>query len=289
MMNDLQVINNKEIQGMIHEIRGIQVILDKDLVFLYDTETKKINQAVKRNIERFHTEFCFQLTIDEVRDLSLRSQIVTLNKSNNYRGQHIKYLPYAFTEQGVAMLSALLKTEKAVKQSIAIMNAFVMMRRFLSSNLLEQNFYINKKLEHDERIKILEESFSSKTFSNELFFDGQIYDNHSLLLKIINGAKKSIVIIDNYISSELLDILSETNKNVTIYSKNLNNNLINKYNSQYHNVSFKIDNRFHDRFIIIDSKVLYHSGASFKHLGTKCFAISKIDNKDMLNSLLNKL
>ncbi len=122
-----------------------------------------------------------------------------------------------------------------------------------------------------------------------MFFDGQIYDVHSLLLKIINDAKKSIVIIDNYISCELLDILSETNKNITIYSKNLNNTLISKYNSQYHNVSLKIDNRFHDRFIIIDYKELYHCGASFKDLGTKCFAISKIDNKDMLNSLLNKI
>ena len=284
-MNYLQVIDNKKIESMIYEIRGVQVILDKDLAFLYDTETRKINQVVKRNKERFPEEFCFQLNENEYR--SLRSQIVISNEKNNRGG--LRYLPFAFTEQGVAMLSALLKTEKAVKQSIAVMNAFVAMRRFLSSNLLEQNFYKNKILEHDERIKLLEESFSSKTFSNELFFDGQIYDAHSLLLKIINSAKKSIILIDNYISSELLDILSETNKNVTIYSKNLNNNLINKYNIQYSNVSFKIDNRFHDRFIIIDSKVLYHCGASFKDLGTKCFAISKIDNEDMLNSLLNKL
>ncbi len=284
-MNELQVIDNKGIQSMIHEFRGVQVILDKDLAFLYDTETRKINQAVKRNIERFPEEFCFQLNEDEYR--SLRSQIVISNEKSNRGG--VRYLPFAFTEQGVAMLSALLKTEKAVKQSIAVMNAFVAMRRFLSSNLLEQNFYKNKVLEHDERIKILEDSFSSKTFSNELFFDGQIYDAHSLLLKIINGAKKSIVIIDNYISSELLDILSETNKDVIIYSKNLNTNLINKYNSQYSNVSFNIDNRFHDRFIIIDDKTLYHCGASFKDLGTKCFAINKIDNEDMLKSLIDKL
>ena len=284
-MNNLQVIDNKKIESMIYEIRGVQVILDKDLAFLYDTETKKINQAVKRNKERFPEEFCFQLTENEFIDL--RSQIVTSSLSRNWGG--VRYLPYAFTEQGVAMLSALLKTEKAVKQSIAVMNAFVAMRRFLSSNLLEQNFYKNKVLEHDERIKLLEDSFSSKTFSNELFFDGQIYDAHSLLLKIINSAKKSIVIIDNYISSELLDILSETNKNVTIYSKNLNNNLISKYNKQYHNVSLKIDNRFHDRFIIIDDNTLYHCGASFKDLGTKYFAINKIDNEDMLKSLIEKL
>ena len=284
-MNDLKLIDNKNIESMIYKIRRVQAILDKDLAFLYDTETRIINQVVKRNKERFPLEFCFQLSEEEYR--ILKSQIVISNEKSNRGG--LRYLPFAFTEQGVAMLSALLKTEKAVKQSIAVMNTFVMMRRFLSSNLLEQNFYKNKILEHDERIKFFEDSFSSKTFSNELFYDGQIYDAHSLLLKIINGAKKSIVIIDNYISSELLDILSETNKNVTIYSKNLNTNLINKYNSQYHNVSFKADNRFHDRFIIIDDKTLYHCGASFKDLGTKCFDINKIDNEDMLNSLIDKL
>ena len=284
-MNDLKLIDNKKIESMIYEIRGVQAILDKDLAFLYDTETRIINQVVKRNKERFPLEFCFQLSEEEYR--ILKSQIVISNEKSNRGG--LRYLPFAFTEQGVAMLSALLKTEKAVKQSIAVMNTFVMMRRFLSSNLLEQNFYKNKILEHDERIKFLEDSFSSKTFSNELFYDGQIYDAHSLLLKIINSAKKRIVIIDNYVSNDLLDILSETNKNITIYSKNLNNNLISKYNSQYSNVTFKIDNRFHDRFIIIDSKVLYHCGASFKDLGKKCFAINKINNDDILKELLNKL
>ena len=172
-MNDLQVIDNKDVQNMIHEIRGIQVILDKDLALLYGTETKKINQAVKRNIERFPDEFYFQLTLEETKFIYSRSQFVTLNNGKLKQGTNIKYLPYAFTEQGVAMLSALLKTERAVKQSIAIMNAFVIMRRFLSSNLLEQKFYKNMLLEHDERIKLLEENFSSKTFSNELFYDGQ--------------------------------------------------------------------------------------------------------------------
>lgn len=283
-MNELQVIDNKKIESMIHEIRGVQVILDFDLAKLYHVETKRINEAVRRNIKKFPERFSWNLTDEE----SNTFLVANCDQKNETRGGRYKN-PRVFTEQGVAMLSTILKTDIAINTSIQIIDAFVAMRKFLSSNLLEQNFYKNKILEHDERIKLLEESFSSKTFSNELFFDGQIYDAHSLLLKIINGAKKSIVIIDNYISSELLDILSETNKNVTIYSKYLNNNLINKYNSQYHNVSFKIDNRFHDRFIIIDSKVLYHCGASFKDLGTKCFAISKIDNEDMLNSLLNKL
>lgn len=288
-MNDIQVIDNKKIESMIHEIRGVQVILDKNLAYLYETETKKINQVVKRNKERFPTEFCFQLSLDEINDIYSRSQFVTLNKNNQRQGLNIKYLPYAFTEQGVAMLSALLKSETAVKQSIAIMNAFVIMRRFLSSNLLEQNFYKTKILEHDERIKLLEDNFSNKSFSNELFYNGQIYDAYSLLLKIINSANKSIIIIDNYVSNELLDILNKTNKKIIIYCKNINSTLINKYNSQYNNVIFNIDNRFHDRFIIIDQKVLYHCGASFKDLGKKCFAISKIDNKDILNILLKRL
>lgn len=284
-MNEIEITTNKKIESMIHEVRGVQIILDKDLSYIYETETKKINQVVKRNIERFPEEFCFQLTEKEY--LNLRSQIVTSSLDRNWGGT--RYLPYAFSEQGVAMLSALLKTEKAVKQSIAIMNAFVAMRRFLSSNLLERNFYKNMILNHDERIKLLEDNFKSKTFSNELFYNGEVYDAYSLLLDIFNSTKKSIAIIDNYISKELLDVLSKTNKNITIYGENIDNTLISKYNKQYHNVTFKIDNRFHDRFIIIDNKVLYHCGASFKDLGTKCFAISKINNKEMLNSLLNIL
>ena len=284
-MNDLQVIDNKEIQSMIHEIRGVQVILDKDLAFLYDTETRKINQAVKRNIERFPEEFCFQLNEDEYR--SLKSQIVISNEKSNRGG--VRYLPYAFTEQGVAMLSALLKTEKAVKQSIAVMNAFVAMRRFLSSNLLEQNFYKSKILEHDERIRLLEDSFSSKTFSNEIFYEGQIFDAYAFLLDIFDSSKESIIIIDNYASKELFKLLSKTNKKVTVYSKNINEELLNKYNSQYNNVELKYNNGFHDRYIIIDNKTLYHCGSSFKDLGIKCFCISKIDNIDMINEIINRL
>ena len=144
--------------------------------------------------------------------------------------------------------------------------------------------------EHDNDIKMLKDAYANfKTFSNEIFFDGQIYDAYSLLLDIFTTSNKNIIIIDNYISKSLLDVLSKTNKKITIYTKNIDNNLINKYNSQYHNVNIKINNSFHDRFIIIDNKVLYHSGASFKDLGKKCFAINKINNIDMVNDLINKL
>lgn len=146
------------------------------------------------------------------------------------------------------MLSALLKSETAIKTSISIMNAFVTMRKFISSILLEQKYVNNMVLEYDSDIKLLKETLLSfKSFSNEIFFEGQIYDAYSLLLDIFNTSKESIIIIDNYISKELLDILSKTERKVTIYTKVIDNNLINKYNSQYHNVTIKINNSFHDR------------------------------------------
>ena len=311
-MNEIVVRDNVKIEDYIFEIRGRQVILDKDLAYFYDTETRIINQAVKRNKDRFPEDFCFQLTQDElqllysrsqnvilndddfiqddVNNIISRSQSVTLNKNMKRQGQNIKYLPYAFTEQGVAMLSSLLKTDKAIKTSIAIMNAFVGMRRFISDNLLEQRYINNLVLVHDNDIKLLKETFSKfDCISNEIFYDGEIYDAYSLLLKIIDTSKKNIIVIDNYVSKELLDVLSNTNKGITIYSKNLDNNLISKYNSQYSNVTFKIDNRFHDRFIIIDESDVYHCGASFKDLGKKCFAINKIKDEKMINELLSRL
>ena len=198
--------------------------------------------------------------------------------------------PYVFTEQGVAMLSAIINTNVAIEVSIKIINAFVSIRKYISNNLLEQN-YINKMvLKHDERISLLESTFSKfNIISNELFFEGQIYDAHSLLLDIFNTSKNSLVIIDNYISKELLDVLSKTNKDVIIHTKNIDNNLINKYKSQYHNIIIKINKSFHDRFIIIDNNVLYHCGASFKDLGKKCFAINKIDDINILKELESKL
>lgn len=199
-------------------------------------------------------------------------------------------MPYVFTEYGITMLAGLLKNDVAIKASIQIVDAFIQMRKYISNNLLEQKYINNMVFQHDNDIKLLKETFTNfKTFSNEIFFEGQIYDAYSLLLDIFNTSNESIVIIDNYISKSLLDILSKTNKKITIYTKNIDNNLINKYNSQYHNVKVLINNSFHDRFIIIDNKVLYHCGASFKDLGKKCFAINKINNIDMVNDLINKL
>ena len=188
------------------------------------------------------------------------------------------------------MLAGLLKSDVAASASIRIVDTFIAMRKYISDNLLEESHYKNMLLDHDERIKVLESAFSKfDTISNELFFDGQIYDAYSLLLDIFSSSLESIIIIDNYISKELLDVLSRTNKMITVYTKNIDNTLIKKYQSQYNNLTIKINNSFHDRFIIIDDKVLYHCGTSFKDLGKKCFAINKIDNIEMINDIKNKL
>ena len=285
-MNEIVVQDNIKIEDLIYEVRGKLVILDYDLARVYNSETRIINQTVKRNSKRFPEEFCFQL--NELEYENLKSQNVISSCKNNYGGR--RTMPYCFTEQGVAMISALLNSDIAIKTSIVVMNAFVTMRKFISSNLLQQEYINNLVLEHDNDIKLLKETFSEfKTFSKELFFEGQIYDAHSLLLDIFSTSKKSIIIIDNYISKELLDILSKTNKKITIYTKNIDNNLINKYKSQYNNLTIKITNSFHDRFIIIDNKVLYHCGASFKDLGKKCFGINKINDSNYLNELINHL
>ena len=198
--------------------------------------------------------------------------------------------PYVFTEQGVAMLSAVINTDVAINISVKIMNAFVTMRKYISNNLIELNSINNMLLDHNERIKVLEDTFSKfDTFSNEIFFEGQIWDAHSLLLDIFNSSKKSIIIIDNYISKELLDVLCKTSKQITIYTKNIDSKLINKYQSQYNNLTININDKMHDRFIIIDDNMLYHCGASFKDLGKKCFAINRIDDKKILSELKSRL
>ena len=289
-MNELIVKEDIKIENMIYEVRGKQVMLDSDLAKLYECKngTKDINKAAKRNISRFPEDFYFQLTRTEVQNLRFQNGTSSHNKENYHGGN--RYLPYVFTEQGIAMLSSVLKTPVAEKVSINIMRAFVTMRKYISSNLLEQKYVNNMVFELDERVSLLEDTFSKfDTFSNEIFFEGQIYDAYSLLLDIFNTSNKNIIIIDNYISKSLLDVLSKTNKKIPIYTKNIDNNLINKYNNQYHNVTIKINNSFHDRFIIIDNKVLYHCGASFKDLGKKCFAINKIDDKEILYSILNIL
>ena len=283
-MNELQVIDIIKIEDMIYEVRGKQVMLDSDLAKIYHCKngTKEINQAVKRNINRFPEEFCFQLSEDEYS--LLKSQFVT--SKNKGRGG-VRKLPYVFTEHGVIMLSSVIKSDVAAKTNVAIINAFIKMKKYVSSNLLEQRFINNMVLEHDNDIKLLKESFSKfDSMSNEIFYEGQIYDAYSLLLDILNSSKESIIIIDNYANKKLFDLLSKTNKEVTVYSKNIDEELINKYMKQYNNVTLIHNDSYHDRFIIIDNKILYHCGSSFKDLGTKCFCISKIENQELIRDML---
>ena len=288
-MSEIEIKENIKIEDMIYEVRGKQVIFASDVAKLYHEETRRINEVVKRNLNRFPENFCFQLTKEEITLLRSRSQNAILNVTNR-RGNNLKYLPYVFTEHGIMMLSGLLKSDIAAKVNVSIINAFVKMRKYISNNLIEQKYINNMVFKLDERVSVLENTFSRfDTFSNELFFEGQIFDAHSLLLDIFNTSKKCIVIIDNYISKELLDVLCKTNKLIIVYTKNIDNNLINKYQSQYNNLTIKINNSFHDRFIIIDNIMLYHCGASFKDLGKKCFAISKIDNIEMIRDINSRL
>jgi len=283
-----------KIKNMIYEIRGKQVMFASDVATLYGVETKRINEIVKRNVERFPPEFCFQLTkteYEKVKDDCLRSQIATLNKSDNYRGKYIKYLPFVLTEYGIIMLSGLLKSEIAVKVNVLIIKAFVEMKNYIHVNNFERLSNIETKLiEHDNEIKILQETIDRfKQINNHIFFEGQIYDAYSLMLDIFESSKEEIIIIDNYADKKLLDLLSKTNKKVKVYSKNMNDELIKKYQSQYNNVKIIENDTFHDRFIIIDRKELYHCGASFKELGKKCFAINCIYEEEILENILNKL
>ena len=298
---------NENIKNLIYTIRGKQVMLDSDVALLYNYTTKRINEAVRRNTERFPENFCFKLTQDEVENLKKKfvtlnleennwSQIATSSNSKNskYRGK--KYLPYAFTEQGIAMLSGLLRSEVAVQVSINIMNAFVEMRKFISINgqVFERLTNIEYKLlEHDSKFNQVFNALqcNKETESiQKVFFNGQIYDSYEVIINIIKRAENKITIIDNYIDDSILSMLSKKKESVeVIILTSINTNLtkldINKFNKQYPCLKIIKTNKFHDRFIIIDSKELYHIGASLKDLGKKCFAISKIEDNEYVNKL----
>ena len=295
-MNEIKEKLN--IKDMIYVIRGRQVMLDSDLAKLYECKngTKTINQAVKRNIEKFPSDFYFQLTNEEY--LNLKSQLGT-SSLNNYGG--VRKMPYVFTEQGVAMLATIIKTSVATEISIKIMRAFVEMRRFIYNNRnmftrvisMENNLQLlnEKQSENEEKFELIFTELGKKEIKEQLFFDGQVYDAYSLLINIIREAKTKIIIIDNYLDKTILDVLTYKNDSIKVklYVKDIKTKLdIDKFNLQYSNTSIEIIKTFHDRFIIIDNKILYHVGASLKDLGKKCFAISKMD-KCYIKDILNKL
>ena len=307
-------ISNEEIKNLIYTIRGKQVMLDSDVAMLYHYPTKRINEAVNRNQQRFPKNFCFQLTEEEykilrcknsnlnevnseniIEDKSLRSQSATLEK-NTGRGKHRKYLPNVFTEQGIAMLSGLLKNDIAIQVSINIMNAFVEMRRFLAVNgqLFERLTNVEYKLlEHDKKFdQVFNQLQQEENIKQKIFFEGQIYDAYSLIIDIIKKADKKILIIDNYIDDSVLKMLTKKNKNVEVViltseKSSIEKIDIQKFNKEYPVLKVAKTNKFHDRFIVIDNKEMYHLGASIKDLGKKCFAINKIVDVEIIDKIIN--
>ena len=293
--NQLAVQNElaiEDIKKLIYTIRGKQIMIDSDVANIYHCETKYVNRVVKRNIERFPEEFCFQLNENEFE--SLRCQFVTLNE--NGRGQHRKYLPYVFTEQGIAMLSALLKSNIAVSVSVSIMKAFIEMRKFLMINgqVFERLTSVeNKLLEHDKKFnEVFNQLQLEENIKQRIFFDGQIYDAYSIIVDIIKRANSKILIIDNYIDDSVLKMLAKKKNNVEVViltsdKSNIENLDIQKFNKEYPILKVAKTNKFHDRFIIIDKKEMYHLGASIKDLGKKCFAINRIEDVEIIEKIIN--
>ena len=293
-INNLTIQNvnsNEEIKNLIYTIRGKQVMLDSDVAKLYNCETKYLNRVVKRNIERFPEEFCFQLKESEFQNL--RCQFVTSSFNQSYGGR--RYLPYVFTEQGIAMLSALLKSDVAVKVSVNIMKAFIEMRKFIYSNgqVFERLTTMEYKLlEHDKKFdQIFNQLQHEENIKQKIFFQGPIWDSYSLIVDIIKKANKKITIIDNYIDDSILKMLTKKNNGVEVViltsdNSNISKIDIQKFNKEYPILKVAKTNKFHDRFIIIDNKELYHCGASIKDLGKKCFAINKIEDESIIERLL---
>ena len=288
-----EIINKEKIkiEDMIYEIRGKQVMLDSDLAKLYDVETKRINEAVKNNKDKFPERFSWVLTENEW--LFLRSKLSTLETVIPGKGHYRKYLPRVFTEQGVAMLATILKSKTAVQISINIMDAFVSMRQYISSSLFEQRYIYNLVLEDHElikenknNIKLLQESFdrlSKDRKETGIFYNGQIYDAFSLIVDIFNSAKRKLIIVDSYADKTILDIIKRLNIKVIIITKS--NSLLSKqdieiYKKQYNNLSVIFNNTFHDRFFIIDDNITYYCGASINKIGAKTFFIDEVRAKE---------
>ena len=283
-----EIVEELKIEKMIYEVRGKQVMLDSDLAKLYQCKngTKTINLAVKRHINRFPERFMFQLTKEEYDNLKF--QFETAKKNNMSRT-----LPFVFTEQGVAMLATVLRTNVAEEVSIRIMDAFVAMRKYIGSNLIEQKYINHLVLEHEDKIKLLETSFEKlETKKNEIYFNGQIYDAYSKILDILSEAKEEIIIIDGYADKSVLDMIRNTKVKVILIIKNCGNlkeQDILKYQEQYDNLHLIYDTSFHDRYIILDKKIFYHCGASLNHAGSRTFSINTLEDEMVKRSLLEKL
>ena len=323
-MNELaiqEVSNSDMIRSRIFTIRGVQVMLDRDLAELYGIATKALNQAVKRNIERFPERYMFQLSKEDISsmrsqfatgsggELLLRSQNVTLNinaPNSNLRSQIVtsrwggtRYLPYAFTEHGIIMLASVLNSPTAVEASVRITDTFVAMRRALASiapllSRIEATERRQLKLEdsqvkNEERFKLILDAMQDKKFPpQKVFFDGQVYDAFEQMKKFVRMAKKELIIIDPYFADSVLPLIAQKRKDVEVLvvknsrSKLLHDVDVAQFNTQYANsLTVKVSDRFHDRFLIIDKTTLIHVGASLNHLGKKCFAFSSLDKSNI--------
>ena len=287
------LVNDDIIRSRIFTLRGVQVILDRDLAMLYGVDVKRINEQVKRNIDRFPEDFMFRLTKDEC----LRSQIATLNME---RGKHMKYMPYAFTESGVAMLSGVLRSSIAVDVNIRIMRAFVSMRRALASiapviarvseiervQLEEKTLRKIDQRRNEERFDTIFKAMDGGDFPpQKVFFEGKHYDAYSFAKKLVRKAANKIVLVDGYSDEVTLDILSQKKGGVAVLvatsqkmiDKHLTSIAVEKFNKQNPTLTVKAVGAFHDRFLILDDKELYHFGASLKDLGRQYCAVSKMD------------
>ena len=288
-MNEILEKDIINIENIIYEIDGKEVMLDSDLAKLYNVETKRINEAVNRNKEKFPERITWNLNEFELQNL--RSQFATSSSTTNYGGR--RYIPRVFTEQGVYMLATVLKSKTATEVSIRIMDTLVKMRHYINynKNVLPRRFLLleDKVDENTKRIDELFDRFNPKEITKDsIFFKVDIYDAYSVLLEIFNLSKEEIIIIDNYAGKKLLDELRTINRKIIVISSNINDTLRDKYSKQYNNVSFINNNSYHDRFIIVDRKRVFHCGASFKDLGNKCFAINEIENRSEIEKLLKE-
>ena len=286
-MNEF-MLKGEKLENLIYEIRGVQVMLDSDLARLYECKngTKQINLAVKRHKDRFPERFVFQLTEEEAR--ILRFQFETTNNMS-------RTLPYVFTEQGVAMLATVIRTDVAAQVSIRIMDAFVLFRKYISSNLMKQKYINDLVLKDHEKLEILEtyfEKLEEKKKSSEIYFHGQIYDANSKIQEIFASCKKKLIIIDSYADNTVLDIIKRLDIDVLIITRK--NNLLTKqdiikYNSEYHNLRVVYNDTFHDRYFILDNSLVYHCGASINRIGYKTFSINLIQDRYVSLLLINRV
>lgn len=300
---NIMIEGDTDIKSLIYIARGKQVMMDSDLADLYQVETGNLNKAMKRNQKRFPEEFCFQLNKEEYDNLKFQ---IGISKENEHGGR--RKLPYVYTEQGIAMLSAVLRSDIAIQVSVRIMKTFVEIRKYLANNalLLEKvNTLEMKQLEVELRQKEFEENTEEKfnqvfnyiesheEENQKIFFDGQIFDAYSLLTKIVGQAEKRIVLIDGYVDVSTLNIIAKKKEGVeviifTLPSSKLTAQDINSFNAQYKTLEVRKTTLFHDRFLIIDDKKGYHIGASIKDAGKKCFGINLIEDVSVIKELIDK-